>query len=123
MSMNFSGMWAYGSHLRVEEKDKGKENCDCVVSTKFLHETKKKFYVGFIQEIIQVNYGENSPVFLKCKWFKPSTVENDEYGFVHANTRQFLSNMDESYVSPLQINRSFLIDDVRILGWSYVIQT
>ena len=29
---HFSGMWAYGSHLRVEEKDTGKINCDCVVS-------------------------------------------------------------------------------------------
>ena len=33
----FSGMWAYGSHLRVEEKDKGKGNCDFVVSVEFHH--------------------------------------------------------------------------------------
>ena len=38
----FNGMWAYGSHLRVEEKDIGKENCDCV---EFHHDTEKKFYV------------------------------------------------------------------------------
>ena len=31
-AIQFSGMWAYGSHLRVEEKDKGKGNCDYVVS-------------------------------------------------------------------------------------------
>jgi hypothetical protein len=120
--MKFSGMWAYGIHLRVEEKDKGKANCDCVVSVEFLHETENKFYVGFIQEIIQVDYRENSPVFLKCNWVKPSTIEHGEYGFVCANTCQFLSNMDESYISPLQINHSFLIDDVGIPGWMYEIQ-
>ena len=122
-AMQFSGMWAYGSHLRVEEKDKGKGNCDCVVSAEFLHETEKKFYVGFIQKIIQVDYGENSPILLKCKWVKPSVVQLDEYGFVRANLRQFLSETDEPYVFPLQINQSYLIDDVRSPGWSYVIQT
>ena len=60
-AMNFSGMWAYGSHLRVEEKDKGKGNCDCIVSVEFRHEIEKKFYVGFIQEIIQVYYGARGP--------------------------------------------------------------
>jgi len=101
----------------VEEKDKGKGNCDCVVSAEFLHETEKKFYVGFIQKIIQVDYGENSPILLKCKWVKPSVVQLDEYGFVCANLRQFLSETDEPYVFPLQINQSYLIDDVRSPGW------
>ena len=45
----FSGMWAYGSHLRVEEKDAGNTNCDCVVSVEFHHDTERNFYVGFIQ--------------------------------------------------------------------------
>lgn len=120
--MSFSGMWAYGSHLRVEEKDKGNTNCDCVVGVEFLHENEKKFYVGFIQDIIQVDFGENSPTLLKCKWIRASVVQFDEYGFVCANTQQFLSEIDEPYVSPLQINQLFLIDDVRIPGWSYAIQ-
>ena len=114
-------MWAYGSHLRVEGKNKGKGNWECVVSVEFLHETDKKFYVGFIQEIIQVECGENSPILLKCKWVKPYTVQLDEYGFVHANIGQFLSEIDEPYVSPLQVNQSYLIDDVRSPRWSYVI--
>ena len=29
---HFSGMWAYGSHLRLEGKDTRKANCDCVSS-------------------------------------------------------------------------------------------
>jgi hypothetical protein len=115
-------MWAYGSHLRVEEKDKGKENCDCIVSVEFHHDTEKKLYVGFIQEIIQVDYGDISPILLKCKWIKPSAIQRDQYGFVHVNTHQILSKNDESYVSPLQITQSFLIDDVTRPGWSYVIQ-
>jgi hypothetical protein len=45
-------MWAYGSHLRVEEKNKGRENCDCNVNLEFHHQTKMEFYVGFILEII-----------------------------------------------------------------------
>ena len=84
--MRFGGMWAYGNHLRVEEKDKGKINCDCVVSADFFHDTEKKFYVGFIQDIIQVDFGENSLILLKCKWIRPSSVQFDEYGFVHAHT-------------------------------------
>ena len=122
-AMRFSGMWAYGSHLRVEEKDKGKTNCDCVVGAEFLHEIEKKFYVGFIQEIIQVDFGENSPILLKCKWIRPFVVQFAGYGFVRVNTRQFLSEMDEPYVSPIQINQLFLIDDVRSPGLLYVIQT
>ena len=37
-------------------------------------------------------------------------------------THQILSKTDEPYVCPLQITQSFLIDDLTILGWSYVIQ-
>ena len=73
---------AYGSHLRVEEKEKGKGNCDCIVSVEFHHDIQKKIYVGFIQEIIQVYYGETSPILLKCNWIKPSTIQGDDYGFV-----------------------------------------
>jgi hypothetical protein len=73
-STSFSGMWAYGIHLRVEEKDIGNENCDCIVSVEFHHDTEKKLYLGFIQEIIQVDYGETSPILLKFKWIKPSII-------------------------------------------------
>ena len=59
---------------------------------------------------------------MKCKWIKPYGIQSDDYGFLCANTRQILSNIDEPYVSPLQITQSFLIDDLTILGWSYVIQ-
>jgi hypothetical protein len=69
--MNYMFWWnvCLCSHLRVEEKYKGKTNCDCVVNTvEFLHEIEKKFCVGFVEEIIQVDFGENSPILLKCKW-------------------------------------------------------
>ena len=115
-------MWAYGSHLRVEENDTGKVNCHFVVSVEFHHNTKNKFYFGFIQEIITVYYGETIPILLNCKWIKPPAIQHDEYGFLHANTHQILSNTDEPYVSPLQINQDFLIDDITRLGWSYLIQ-
>jgi len=122
IASSFSGMWAYGSHLRVEEKDRGKENCDCIVSAEFHHGTEKKLYIGFIQDIIQVDYADTRPILLKCKWIKPSAVQRDEYGFVRINTRQFISRNDEPYVSPPQITQSFLIDDVTSPGWSYAIQ-
>lgn len=73
-AMQFGGMWAYDSHLRVEEKDKGKINCDCVVYAEFFLDTGNKFYVGIIQEIIQMDFGENSPILLKFKWIRPSVV-------------------------------------------------
>ena len=71
----------------MEDNDKGKQNCDCVVSVKFHHETEKKFYVGFIQEIIQVDFGEHSPILLNCKWIKQTSVQHDEYVFLRANIR------------------------------------
>ena len=105
IATSFSGVWAYGRHLRVEEKDTKKENCDCIVSVEFHHDTEKKLYVGFIQEIIQVDYGETSPISLKCKWIKPFAIQHDDYGFVHANTHQSLSKTDELYFSPLQFTQ------------------
>ena len=93
-------MWVYGSHLRVEEKDRGKENCDCIVSVEFHHDTGKKLYIGFIHDISQIDYADTRPILFKCKWIKPSAVHRDEYGFVRINTRQYLSRNDEPYVSP-----------------------
>ena len=98
---SFSGMWAHGSHLGVEEKDTGKENCDCIVSVEFHRDVGKKLYVGFIQEINQVHYGETSLILLKCKWIRQSAIQRDDYGFVCANTRQILSKTDKSHVSSL----------------------
>ena len=115
-------MWAYGIHLRVEEKDVGKANCDCVVSAEFHHDTEKNFYVGFIQEIIQVDYGETTPILLKCKWIRPYVIQHVEYVFVRVKTCQILSKTDDPYISPLKITQSFLIDDVTSPGWSYVIK-
>ena len=63
----------------MEKNGKGKANCDYIVSAEFYHKTKNKLYVGFIEEIIQVDYGENSSILLKCKWTKPSIVQCDEY--------------------------------------------
>ena len=71
-------------------------------SAEFHHDTGNNFYVGFIQEIIKVDYGETSPILLNCKGIKPSVIQHDECEFLHANTRQIVSKTDESYVSPLQ---------------------
>ena len=64
-------MWAYNNHLKVEERDKGKANCDCTISVEFHHDAEKNFYVGFIQGTIQVDYGETSLILLKCEWIIP----------------------------------------------------
>lgn len=96
---SFSGMWAYGIHLRLEESNTSKENCDCIVSAKFNHDTEKNFCFGFIQEIVQVSYGETSPILVKCKWINPSTIQHDEYGLVCANTCQILLKTNKPYVS------------------------
>jgi hypothetical protein len=101
---------------KAKGKDNGKENCDCIVSVEFQHDNEKKLYVQFIQEIIQVYYGDISPMLLKCKWIKPYLIQCDQYGFVHVNTHQILSKIDDSYVSPPQITQSFIIDDVTSLG-------
>lgn len=69
-----------------------------------------------------MDFGENIPMLLRFKWIQPSIIQFDEYGFEYAHTWYFLLEIDETYVSPLQINQSFLIEGFRSLGWSYVIQ-
>jgi len=66
------------------------------------------------------DYGETSPILLKCKLIKPSMLKHDEYGFVCANAQQFLLETDKTYVSPIQIKKLFLSDIVTSLRWSYV---
>lgn len=98
------GLWY---SFKSGKKGVGKANSDCIVSVEFHHNTEKNLYVGFIQEIIQVDYGETSPILLKCKWIKPSAIQCDECGFVRVNTCQILLKTNEPNVSPLKLTSDF----------------
>src|SRR5438132_9852570 len=82
--MSWQGYDINGWTYYTKQKDMKSKSQNSRICTKSLDSTgNKNTYYGFIEEIIEVDYGRNVqvPVF-KCKWAKvPSGVKVDNYGF------------------------------------------
>lgn len=102
-------MWAYGCHHRVERIDVKRRTYDCGVMASFHQESRSSArdqnpisgeleYVGTIQEIYEVRFGENGSYFLfDVKWFRinyrgsNATVKKDVSGFFAIDSTKTLS--------------------------------
>ncbi len=134
-------MHAFGMHLRVRSSEDGLVTRDsCVVAT-FTEQLRwgirngrpierTEEYVGYIEEILELDYRNHCTTVLVCDWVKASrdarhpTIEQDKYGFTVAN----FNNMDgrvhaNSFAFPLHCQQVFFYDDPRRRGWKIVCRT
>ena len=83
----FPSMWAYGHWFHTKEDDYGHLTQDCGVEVNFDHSRcdsnrdrnmirGKLFYVGKIQEIIQVDFSYFQCLIFRCGWWDASNMNN-----------------------------------------------
>ena len=127
-------MHAFGMHLRVRSFEDGLVTCNlCVVATftEQLHWgihngrpiERTEEYVGYIEEILELDYQNHCTTVLVCDWVKTSkdarypNIKRDKYGFTVAN----INNMEgkvhaNSFAFPLHCQQVFFSDDPRRRG-------
>jgi hypothetical protein len=70
-------------------------------------------YVGWIEEILELNYGRFQIVILLCNWvmanYKGFTtiMKYDDYGFTIVNFEQLIPLSTQSFAFPMHIEQRF----------------
>lgn len=134
-------MKAFGMHLRVRTSEGGLVTRDsCVVATytqqlrwgirngKPIDHTAE--HVGYIQEILELDYRNHCTTVLLCEWVRPSrdvrvpSIERDQYGFNVANFNHLDSTVHpDSFAFPMHCQQVFFSDDPTRRGWKIVCRT
>jgi len=87
-------------------------------------------YVGYIEEILKVDYQNHCTTVLVCDWVLASrdahtpNIVRDDYGFTLANFNHMDGKVHaDSFAFPLHCQQVFFSDDIAQRGWKVVCQT
>ena len=85
-------------------------------------------YVGWVEEILSVDYGHFEVVVLYCNWVVANmkgdgaTMKCDEYGFTSVNFERLIPYSTQSFAFPLHIEQVFFAPDKTKQGWEVVLR-
>lgn len=84
-------------------------------------------YVGYIEEILELDYRNHCTTVLLCDWVQASrdarvpSVERDKYGFSVANFNHMDGRVHaDSFAFPLHCQQVFFVDDPTRRGWKVI---
>jgi hypothetical protein len=134
----FKSIKAYGMHLRVRRTEGDKITCDSLVAATFLQPERGTEsamqptmtpveYIGWIEEILELNYGGHYVIVLLCSWIKAiseernATVRRDDYGFTLAKVpkKEIIIGPD-SFSFPINVQQVFFADEEGDRDWKIV---
>jgi hypothetical protein len=136
---SYRSMYAYGNHIRVRGAEMDLATCDSGVAATFSqscrasrkdqnHRLANVEYVGWVEEIIGVDYGKFELLVLYCKWVQATwigpraTMKKDEYGFTLVKFDRTIPYSSDSFAFPLHAQQVFFVDDVAHPGWKVVLR-
>jgi hypothetical protein len=136
---SYRSMYAYGNHIRVRSAEGELTTSDSGVAATFSqacrsnrkdrnHTVANVEYVGWVEEIIGVDYGKFELLLLYCKWVQATwngpraTMKRDEYGFTLVRFEHTIPYSSDSFAFPLHAQQVFFVDDVAHPGWKVVIR-
>jgi hypothetical protein len=122
-------MYANGMHLRIRTAEEEKITCDSAVASAVWKRSRstdtnaggqldKMEYVGWVEEILELNYRTHCVIVLLCSWVSANLedanakVLRDKYGFLLANM-QFANSEPgpNAFAFPTQCRQVFFSDD------------
>ena len=127
VATSYCSMWAYGNHFRVKSVERNLTTVDCGVAATFEQEcqsgpqdqntiTAQVEYVGWVEEILELDYGRFQVIVFLCNWVKEishgpgATMKQDDYGFTLVNFNRLIPISAQSFVFPIQIEQVFFSD-------------
>jgi hypothetical protein len=126
-------MYAHGMHFYIKDAEEEKITCDSAVAAsisrrksrrEFLNsgEMEMMEYVGWIQEILELDYRSHCYIVLLYSWIpakleasNPKVVQ-DRYGYALANLQSPMTLGQNSFAFPTQCQQVFFSDDVEYSG-------
>ena len=135
----YKAMYAYGNHIRVRGAEADMSTCDSGVAATFLQSCRSSSsdknmrtanleYVGWVDEIISVDYGKFEVVVLYCTWAQANkrgaraTMKCDEYGFTLFRFDRLIPYSADSFAFPLHVQQVFFVDDEENNEWKIVLR-
>ena len=85
-------------------------------------------YVGWVGEILAVDYGRYELVVLYCDWMMVNmvghntTMKRDDYGFSLVDFDRLVPSSTESFAFPLHVEQVFFADNLNNHGWKVVLR-
>jgi hypothetical protein len=86
-------------------------------------------YVGWIEKILELDYGKFQTIILLCNWVvanherSTTTIKHDEYGFTLVNFEQLIPLLAQSFAFPMHIKQVFFVEDARSpRNWKVVLR-
>ena len=139
-AMRYRSMSGYGYHYRVRSAEEQMKTMDSGIAATFLRECRSGprdrnpvvapiEYVGYLEEIIELDYTTFRPVVLIGTWVKANyrgahaTVKKDSLGFTIANFAQIIPFGRDSFALPSQVEQVFFCDCTEAPGWKVVVRT
>lgn len=134
-------MHAYGMHLRVRSAEEGLVTRDSCVVASFTRQLRWGLcnglpiertdeYVGYLEEILELDYRNHCTTVLVCDWVKRTAdvhfphVQRDRYGFAVANFNHMDGKVHaNSFAFPLHCQQVFFSDDPHRPGWKVICRT
>ncbi len=139
MATCYWSMYAFGNNLRVESVEHHLAIANLGVVATFEHECCSHSNdqnpimalienVGWIEEILELDYWRFQTIVLLCNWmvanYKGSTtiVRRDEYGFTLMNFECLIPFLAHSFVFPMHFEQAFFSKVARSRGnWKVVL--
>ena len=135
----YKAMYAYGNHIRVRGAEASMSTCGSGVAATFLQSCRSSSsdknmrtanleYVGWVDEIISVDYGKYEVVVLYCTWAQANkrgaraTMKCDEYGFTLFRFDRLIPYSVDSFAFPLHVQQVFFVDDEENTEWKIVLR-
>ena len=136
---SYKSMYAYGNHIRVQSIEANMNTCDSGVAATFSQacrassssrnvRTADLEYIGWVEEIIGVDYGEFELIVLYCTWMRANlrgvgaTMKRDDYGFTLIKFDRVIPYSADSFAFPLHVQQVFFVDDVENPEWKVVLR-
>jgi hypothetical protein len=136
---SYKSMYAYGNHIRVRSVESNMNTCDSGVAATFMQAchasnnsrniwTKNLEYIGWVEEIIGIDYGEFELIVLYCTWVRANiqgvgaTMKRDDYGFTLIKFDRIIPYSADSFAFPLYVQQVFFVDDVENPEWKVVLR-
>ena len=128
MAIGYRAMYAHGMHLRIRGAEEDKVTRDSGVAAAVWERRRSRNieceddlftseYVGWVEEIIELNYSSHCCVVLLCSWIPGAQnipnakVERDRYGFLVGNFNRPMHVGPKSFAFPTQCQQVFFSND------------
>jgi hypothetical protein len=128
MATGYRAMYAHGMHLRIRGVEEDKVTCDSGVATVVWERRRSQNvecgdklltakYVGWVEEIIELNYRSHCCIVILCSWISGSQdirnakVERDRYIFLVGNFSRPMPVGPKSFAFSTQCHQVFFSND------------